>query len=132
MSPRVCYPSLITGPTLGCGDCQSSNPNTFHLGTSIEFGDLDHLGPGRPERQAPSVKIILGQSAFRSTGLRVRPSQSSIDQNVRDGRPKRRAPSQSLGNQKVAKIPELRDTLSEIIYKIKEATRRAKNELSCY
>ncbi len=41
--PWVCYPSMITTPTLGCGDCQSSNPNTFHLGTSIEFGDLDRI-----------------------------------------------------------------------------------------
>jgi hypothetical protein len=48
--PRVCYPSLISAPTLGCGD--NSNPNTFHIGTSIEFGDLNHPGPGWPERRA--------------------------------------------------------------------------------
>ncbi len=51
-------------------------PQYFHLGTSIEFGDLDHPGLGRPERQTPSVKIILSRSAFRPTRRRVRPSQS--------------------------------------------------------
>jgi hypothetical protein len=49
MSPRNLLGSvtlsLITGPTLGCGDCQSSNSNTFHLETSIEFGDLIIPGP---------------------------------------------------------------------------------------
>jgi hypothetical protein len=103
--PWVCYPSLITGLTLGCGDCQSSNPNTFHLGTSIEFGDLDHPGPGRPERRAPSVKIISGRSAFRPTGLRVKPSQSPIGQNVRDSQPERRAPSQNPVGQRRPKSP---------------------------
>ncbi len=36
ISSRVCYPSLITAPTLGCVE-------TFHLGTSIQFGGLDRI-----------------------------------------------------------------------------------------